>query len=91
MAHIMLDVLFWFAPINLLYPLPNFGIGKVVDAWDYTPPYNATVILTLSEPLCMAIFFLILRVSATRRLGKWAEMPEEVAHKKRIFTDNGIL
>ena len=96
--QICIYILFLFLlPVSSLRPPPPSlliyhlqGIGKVVDAWDYTPPYTATVILTLSELLCMAVFFIVLRVSVIRRLGKWAEVPEELV-SRRTFTDNGIL
>lgn len=90
LIHILLDILFWFAPINLLFPLPNLGIGRVIDAWEYKPNYTVTAILSLSELLCMAAFFLVLRMCVKSRLGKWADVPEDVAARKRAFTDNDI-
>lgn len=71
----MIDIIFWFSPIDLLFPLPLFGIGHEVDAWQIKElPEIVTIILSLSEILFVALFFVILRSNVVRRLGKWASI-----------------
>lgn len=90
-SHIMLDIVFWFSPIDLLYPLSLFDIAQPVNAWTYRPPQVATTILTLSEPFFFAFFFTVLRMSVARKLGKWTDMyPDDQITQRRSFTDNHI-
>lgn len=92
LSHIMLDVVFWFKPIDLLYPLTILGITDVVNAWqNVNPPPIAFAILTISESLLCAVFFTVLRWSVAKKLGKWTQIyPDELAKKRQSFNDNDM-
>lgn len=91
LVHIMLDIVFWFSKIDLLFPLSLFKIAVEVDAWKYTPPTYGLVILTLSETFAFAVFLTVLRVSVIKKLGKWAHKnPSEIKAKRLNVTDNDM-
>ncbi len=73
LVHIFIDVLFWFSPIDLLYPLSlsAIDITHPVMLWVYSPPTIVHTILTVSEPLCYCAFLIVLRWCVIKKLGKW--------------------
>jgi len=87
MIHIMLDIVFWFSPVDLLYPLSNYNISRPVHAWAYEPPDVAGTILTVSEPFCFAVFLTVLRVCVSRKLGKWVDKNPEEKRRRTSFSD----
>jgi len=91
LIHIILDVVFWFHSIDLLFPLTSLGITYEVNVWKYAPPQIVLDILTISESLFCAIFFTVLRRSVAKKLGKWTEVyPDELVKRRKSFSDTDI-
>lgn len=91
LIHIMLDVVFWFTPVDLLFPLTSLGLTNEVNAWKYDPPNIARTILTVSESLLCAVFFTALRWSVAKKLGKWTQVyPDELVKRRKSFSDTDI-
>ena len=62
-THVILDMVFWFDQVTVLWPLDLFGVSSTVDLWQgYEPPEPVYLLLgPAAEFLCYGLLFLFLR------------------------------
>lgn len=62
-SHIILDILFWFEAINVLWPLDALGFATKIDLWKYNTPSEIIVLLLgpAAEFLFYGLLFYFLR------------------------------
>eukprot|EP01111_Echinosteliopsis_oligospora_P002611 TRINITY_DN1391_c0_g1_i3.p1 TRINITY_DN1391_c0_g1~~TRINITY_DN1391_c0_g1_i3.p1 ORF type:complete len:299 (+),score=36.17 TRINITY_DN1391_c0_g1_i3:203-1099(+) len=61
-THMLLDILFWFSPIDLLFPLTTLGVTTTVDVWSVVEPINGAIkmILLIGESYAFLIYLIVL-------------------------------
>ncbi|MFB0534706.1 MAG: hypothetical protein ACETWR_06970, partial [Anaerolineae bacterium] len=63
LMHILLDLLIWFNGVEILWPIPSW-----VNLWSHvTPPEWWSKLMMPAESLCLALFFVLLNVTARKR------------------------
>lgn len=67
-SHVVLDLVFWFDQVQVLWPLDLWGISTTVDLWKgYTPPTSIYLLIgPAAEFLFYGLLFRLLQMRALR-------------------------
>jgi membrane-bound metal-dependent hydrolase YbcI (DUF457 family) len=90
-AHCLLDIVLWFAPIDLLFPLTSFGITLPINVWsNVTPSGMVWLAINVSEAFCYGVYLTVLRLTVISKLGKWCDVQPKEVPVNMNFTDTDI-